>query len=155
MWMEVGVKRRQSTRVQLTTMRNSSFLWAIICIAALSFGSRTASAQVRACATPTPLGTKNAEVVIGVLTSADSTYRAFARAMGVAGLSASDFVVVTDSTVCSAVTNAIVATRGKTAYINYLVIHAGSRFLALDPAGRSSLLYSVDSAYGDLRTSLR
>lgn len=113
-------------------------------------------AQSRSCAVATTLGATHAAAVKAVLTSANPDYIAYAQAMGVTGVTSADIVTETNATVCTAVTDAIVARiGGGPATSNYLILRAGPRFVAMDPTGKASVLYFVSNAYDDVRISLR
>jgi len=109
----------------------------------------------RACGTPTAgMGEQRRATVISTFTS--RTYADYAKAMGApTDLTAQEVAVETDPGVCTAVTNAIVQrNRGNTADANYLVLRARTRFLAIDPTGRASFIYSISRAYNDICVSL-
>ena len=115
-----------------------------------------AVAQSRVCATPTATGAKHAAAVKAVLTSTNPDYIAYAQAMGVTGVTASDIVTETSASVCTAVTDAIAARLHRSPPTsNYLILRAGPRFVAMDPAGEDSMLIFVSSVYDDIRVSLR
>jgi hypothetical protein len=125
-------------------------------LAFLLLGPESAGAQSRSCATATTLGATHADAVKAVLTSTNPDYIAYAQAMGVTGVTSADIVTETNPIVCSAVTDAIVARiGGGPATSNYLILRAGPRFVAMDPAGKASVLYFVSSNYDDVRISLR
>jgi hypothetical protein len=110
----------------------------------------------RPCATATTLAEKRVMVIRSVFTSTDTLngYKRFARAMGVDSLSPSAIVAETDSAVCTAVSDAIAAHFGAgLPASNYLVLRAGTRFIALDPSGQATMLFTVDSLYHDVRVS--
>jgi hypothetical protein len=76
--------------------------------------------------------------------------------MGITGATAANVVAETDAAVCTAVTDAIIAKlHASPATSNYYVLRAGSRFIAMDPNGTASVLYSVSSTYDDVRISLK
>lgn len=115
-----------------------------------------AEGQSRPCKTASTLAQARVNALTGILTSTNPNYVAYAQTMGLGGLSTSDIVVESDSLVCVAVTDAVQAFTGTgAAPWNYLVLRAGSRFIALDPAGASSLVFSVSAAYNDVRMSLQ
>ncbi len=112
--------------------------------------------QARDCAAATALGAKHAAAVTDVLTSTGADNVAFAQAMGITGMTSGNVVPETDAAVCTAVTDAIIAQlRASPATSNYYVLRAGTRFIAMDPSGAASMLYSVSSTYDDVRISLK
>lgn len=116
-----------------------------------------ADAQARPCAAVSPVAQQRIAALTGVLTSANADYVAYAQAMHITGVAPSDIVAETDPSVCTAVTDAIAAyLRGHAAISNYLVLRAGnSRFIALDPTGSVSFVYSVSASYDDVQVSLK
>lgn len=103
------------------------------------------------------MGAQHARVVIGVFASGSSADYAAAMHMP-RGLAQAAFVFETDAAVCTAVSDGIAShLHGgpKTARGNYLVIRAGNRYIALDPTGQMSTVYSVGQAFDDVRISLR
>jgi hypothetical protein len=130
----------------------------VLTLAALSLFPSYMVAQTRACPVPTTMGAQVADALISVLTSSRPSYVAYAQKMGLAGLAPGSIVPETDANVCTAVSDAIATDlhgSPKSALSNYLVLRAGQRFIALDPTGRVSLVYSVSSAYDDVRVSLK
>lgn len=130
----------------------------ILALAALSLLPSYVVAQTRACPVATTMGAQHADALISVLTSSRPSYVAYAQKMGVAGLTPGSIVAETDANVCTAVSDAIATDlhgSPKSALSNYLVLRAGQRFIALDPTGRVSLVYSVSSSYDDVRVSLK
>lgn len=113
-------------------------------------------AQSRPCKTPSTRAQAHVNALTGTLTSTNPDYVEYAQVMGLGGLAASDIVVESDSVVCTAVTDAVqVFTGAGAAPWNYLVLRAGNRFIALDAEGVSFLVFSVSSAYDDVRMSLQ
>ena len=106
------------------------------------------------CPTASALATRRVAVLASALTSADSSARYYAEAMGVAGLARSDLVIETDAAVCTAVTRAIQTyLRGDPPTSNYLVIRAAARYIAIEPGGLSDALITVTTKFQDVRLS--
>ena len=71
-------------------------------------------------------------------------------------LESADIVAETREATCSDVATAVRRFTGwfpSTVY-DYLVLHAGSRYIAMDPAGVSPLVFSMSAQFDDVRLSL-
>lgn len=130
------------------------FIGALVTLLAGLAHPALAGAQTRPCPTPAPLGTAHLAVITEVITSTKAHYMRYADSMGVGGLTAAHLVVEDDPAVCTAVTDAIQLFLKETAASsNFLVVRAGSRYLAIDPTGNSSTIFSVSSSYDNVRLS--
>ena len=106
------------------------------------------------CPTASPLATRQVAALGTALTSADSSARYYAQAMGWAGLARTDLVIETDAAICTAVTRAIQRyVRGEPPTSNYLVIRAGARYIAIEPSGLSDAVITVTTRFQDVRLS--
>lgn len=115
---------------------------------------RLGRAQPIPCPTASPLATKQVAMLRTVLTSSDTASVHYAQIMGVAGLSQADLVIETDAAICTAVTEAIQSyVRGDPSPSNYLVIRAGSRYIAIKADGLSDSIFTVTTTFQDVRMS--
>lgn len=159
MWLEVRRHLSNSLYTPHNPMKNHSMRHAAVWIfAGLCLLPSWLSAQVRSCPAATTMGTQRANALVSVLTSSRPSYVAYAQKMGVSGVTPASIVVETDASICTAVSDAIATDlhgSPKSALSNYLVLRAGQRFIAIDPTGRMSLVYSVSTSYDDVRVSLK
>lgn len=135
-------------------MLRNRFLPIIVAAASACAIPRLGRAQPNPCPPASALALKQVDALRSALTSSDSSAVYYAQVMGVAGLSQADLVIETNAAVCTAVTEAIQSyLRGDPPTSNYLVIRAGSRYIAIEPDGMSNSLYTVTNTYQDVRSS--
>jgi hypothetical protein len=107
-----------------------------------------AGAQTLACRTPGPEGEPRILNVKELVASSDSGTVLLRKAVGTEGVDSAAVSVVTDETVCTAVTRAIdQAFRVAPSTEAYLVLRVGPRYVAFHPLGERQSLYFVDLNY--------
>lgn len=112
-------------------------------------------AQARPCATPSALAQKRIDALRTALSAPNPGQTRWMNSVGLTPTAASDVVVETDSTVCTAVTDAVQAALGaEAATTNLVVVRAGSRYVALRADGVEGTLFTLTSSYGDVRASV-
>jgi hypothetical protein len=128
-------------------------LTSALALTATMVSAHPLGAQARACLSITPKAQEELTAFTSAITAPDPKSASYAQKLGLSGLTPASFVVETNDTVCTAVTDAVVHTYDPNMAVagNLIVVRAGSRFVVLNPAGETLSKWSVSGTYDDVR----